>query len=307
MESLAESLRMRNRRDLTAAMLAVLLLLGSSLTMNAAASSQAGTLVRGEAEPLDGGSLVLNGEQIDLIDIDAPELDQVCERDGQLWACGRWVRAELMDLLYREPIVCEQFSAASAACSFEQTSKDLAEILIRKGMAIADRSRSRKYVGVERVAIEEKAGIWASTFVAPWSWRDGRRDGQYDPSVDENRRLDERTRESAEALIKALNREKAIKDTVESTIPSGELIEKCLGIYRPYFMEPRPIYVVAAQLRRENYKNYLSLDVRAKSGFGDDLGSIVNCECVVAGLDKLDQDQSVERAKATLALDKSAE
>ena len=46
----------------------------------------------GTARAVDGDTLDLSGERVRLIGIDAPELDQSCQRDGQGWACGDWAR-----------------------------------------------------------------------------------------------------------------------------------------------------------------------------------------------------------------------
>ena len=46
----------------------------------------------------DGDSITIAGERIRLRGIDAPELSQTCERDGQDYACGRRSKEALLTL-----------------------------------------------------------------------------------------------------------------------------------------------------------------------------------------------------------------
>ena len=59
-------------------------------------------LLRGRAETLagpvrvvDGDTIELGGRRIRFAGMDAPELDQVCERDGRPWRCGEASRDAL--------------------------------------------------------------------------------------------------------------------------------------------------------------------------------------------------------------------
>ena len=46
---------------------------------------------------------------------------------------------------------------------------------MRQGWALAYRQFSRDYVGQERDAKADKAGLWSMDFVEPWEWRRGNR------------------------------------------------------------------------------------------------------------------------------------
>ena len=50
---------------------------------------------------------------------------------------------------------------------------DLAEALVRAGLAVRDQSMD--YVAAEEAAMEAKAGMWRGQFIPPREWRDGSR------------------------------------------------------------------------------------------------------------------------------------
>jgi len=63
---------------------------------------------RGAASASDGDSLRLDGKRIRIEGIDAPELDQSCERDGETWDCGRQARERLRALIQAEEARAEK-------------------------------------------------------------------------------------------------------------------------------------------------------------------------------------------------------
>src|SRR5690606_34119540 len=74
----------------------------------------------------DGDSLTLNGERIRLKGIDAPELDQLCLRDGSSYACGREARGELQRLINGRQVSCtgserDQYGRLLGTCSLGET------------------------------------------------------------------------------------------------------------------------------------------------------------------------------------------
>ena len=70
--------------------------------------------VAGVGRVVDGDTLRLEGRTYRLWGIDAPELIQVCQRDGQAYACGREAAAYLRMLLAAEPGLGESASAGAA-------------------------------------------------------------------------------------------------------------------------------------------------------------------------------------------------
>ena len=79
--------------------LPVLLLVALALPANA-------EIVSGPAHAVDGDTLVLNDRQVRLAGIDAPELDQSCQRDGQAWACGEEAKRQLDSMIASQTVHC---------------------------------------------------------------------------------------------------------------------------------------------------------------------------------------------------------
>lgn len=60
----------------------------------------------GHARAIDGDTLLISDVEVDLWTIDAPELPQTCEKDGQAWACGEAARAHLEQLINGRQVAC---------------------------------------------------------------------------------------------------------------------------------------------------------------------------------------------------------
>ena len=120
-----------------------------------------------EANPvIDGDTLVVDGQLVQLAGIDAPELGQRC-----------WLEAALAlrKLIAFGEVVCEAEEAepqtAKASCSVDD--KDLAVALLQQGYAIALPEAPSPLQSAQNSAKDAKFGIWRGDFVAPASWRDG--------------------------------------------------------------------------------------------------------------------------------------
>lgn len=127
--------------------------------------------IEGIAEVGDGDSIVVGGERIRLLGIDAPELDQTCQRDGRDYACGRESRRALAESIGSAPVTCtgserDRYDRLLARCSVRQT--DLGRVQVAAGWAFAYGDYARE----EAIARQEKRGLWAGTFDRPRDWRD---------------------------------------------------------------------------------------------------------------------------------------
>ena len=124
---------------------------------------------------IDGDTLVVDGQLVQLAGIDAPELGQRCFNQGKSWRCGLEAALALRKLIAFGEVVCEVDEAeprtAKARCSVDE--KDLAVALLQQGYAIALPEASSPLKAAENSAKEAKFGIWRGDFVAPASWRDG--------------------------------------------------------------------------------------------------------------------------------------
>ena len=49
--------------------------------------------------------------------------------------------------------------------------EDVGTIMVREGYALSYRRYSKEYIDEEKVAKENKRGIWKSEFTKPWEWR----------------------------------------------------------------------------------------------------------------------------------------
>ena len=126
----------------------------------------------------DGDSLRVGGSQnLRLIGIDAPELDQTCTLDtGATFACGTWV-AET---------VRKAFNGRAATCTAQQIDRydrplvtctiggeDLGARLVREGLALTYRE-STTYAAEEKAAILADRGLWSMDMQDPSEHRRAR-------------------------------------------------------------------------------------------------------------------------------------
>lgn len=141
-----------------------------------AAGPASAETIGGKARVVDGDTLVIGAEHVRLFGVDAPEHDQTCDLDGQVWACGKAAAKALGQLVGRARLDCEvqdrdRYGRAVAVCQAGGT--DLGEALVAQGFAVAYRHYSLRYVGVETVAKANRRGIWGARMVAPEDYRKG--------------------------------------------------------------------------------------------------------------------------------------
>lgn len=127
-------------------------------------------LLTGTAVPIDGDSFRLNGREVRLKGIDAPEYSQTCTRLGKDVACGREAAAALRRLLARAPVTCtggeeDRFRRLLAQCRV--LGVDIAATLVRDGYAVS----YGDYLVEEAEARNDNRGLWSGTFETPRDWR----------------------------------------------------------------------------------------------------------------------------------------
>lgn len=153
--------------SLTLRSLLVLVLLALPLPLLAAT-------VEGRARAVDGDTLEVAGVKVRLFGVDAPELDQPCERGGRRWACGRAAREELAGIVGRKRLSCavqdvDRYGRAIAVCA--AGGEDVGALMVRRGMAVAYLRYSSRYTNAEAAARAEGLGLWAADWVAPEAYR----------------------------------------------------------------------------------------------------------------------------------------
>jgi endonuclease YncB( thermonuclease family) len=137
--------RLRHSGRLVAAATAGLILLGGSALADLA----------GPPRVVDGDTLELAGQRVRLLGVDAPELDQVCQRAGQEYHCGKVARAALWALVGLD-VRCTPAGATPArdvvlaTCSAGEV--DLNESMVRSGWALADPRADRYLAPLELIA-----------------------------------------------------------------------------------------------------------------------------------------------------------
>jgi endonuclease YncB( thermonuclease family) len=124
----------------------------------------------GAAEIIDGDSLRINGVEIRLRGIDAPELMQTCQISGQNIPCGRNARAALRRLASTGLVTCvgderDRYGRLLAVCRVRGI--DINAAMVRDGQAVAFGGYTRE----EAEASAAFKGIWEGQFERPRDWR----------------------------------------------------------------------------------------------------------------------------------------
>ena len=158
--------------------LAVLTVISVSLFFDSAFSQEE---VAGRAKVISGDTLSIknieDGKQFTfrLWGIDAPELDQPCEKkNGQSVDCGVLARNAVRAIIKRSELVCVDFEKDSenqitALCYMGD--KILNGAIVRAGWALAYRQESTDFLDVEKQARLNDKGVWEYNFITPWTWR----------------------------------------------------------------------------------------------------------------------------------------
>ena len=127
--------------------------------------------VSGSAYVIDGDPLVIHGRHIRLFGVDAFESDQVCGR----FACGVQAQSVMRGLTQAAVITCDQqdidpYGRVVAICR-TAASLDIGREMVRRGLAVAYRRFSLRYLDDEAYARTHRLGAWAYGFDSPLDWR----------------------------------------------------------------------------------------------------------------------------------------
>lgn len=124
---------------------------------------------------VDGDSLRINGNDIRLYGIDAPEHEQSCKlANGKSYRCGRQSKRFLRQLIAGKPVKCRQididrYDREIAICTVGKIELNLA--MVKNGWAVAYLNHSLTYAKAEAAARKAQLGIWRGIFVEPEDWR----------------------------------------------------------------------------------------------------------------------------------------
>jgi endonuclease YncB( thermonuclease family) len=126
--------------------------------------------ISGPVEVIDGDSLRVNGQELRLEGVDAPEYRQTCLRGDAVEPCGHGAREALRALLGRQVPVCEvasrdRYGRGLARCRVGGI--DVNAALVAQGQALA----YGDYEAEEATARRLGRGIWGTRFERPADWR----------------------------------------------------------------------------------------------------------------------------------------
>ena len=119
---------------------------------------------------IDGDSIRVNGLEMRLLGIDAPELFQICGNKQNKYFCGKLAKNHLLELVGGRPITCnyrkfDKYNRALAFCFLGDRLLNLQ--MIKDGWAVSYYNFRKE----ERSARKAKLGIWHSEFQKPKDWR----------------------------------------------------------------------------------------------------------------------------------------
>ena len=123
---------------------------------------------------IDGDTIHIGKLKYRFSGIDAPEMKQLCQKDGKEVFCGALAKQALIDKINNSPVTCkieevDRYKRLVAECFVNEES--LSRYLVRNGYAVAYRRYSIKFVEDEEYAKQNQLGLWSMTFDYPWDYR----------------------------------------------------------------------------------------------------------------------------------------
>ena len=132
--------------------------------------------LKGQYKVIDGDSLVVNGQEIRLLGIDAPEYRQACSlKNGSSYPCGKQSRAHLAKFAKMGELKCrgweeDKYQRLLAICYSNDL--ELNSQMVRDGWAVS----YGDYESEEADAQKRQVGVWQGDFDNPSHWRENARD-----------------------------------------------------------------------------------------------------------------------------------
>src|SRR5262249_14547302 len=133
------------------------------------------TPISGQPTIVSSSSLTVNGKRIVFFGVDPLMPKNPCNIGPRVWDCGTAAFRTLMNLVGREPVMCEpqvldMFSRVFAKCTVN--GQDIAMALVEAGMAVAFPAENKAYAEAGQKGKAEKKGMWQGTFMTPSDFRE---------------------------------------------------------------------------------------------------------------------------------------
>jgi endonuclease YncB( thermonuclease family) len=148
-----------------------------ALWLASSLSAACAGMVVGVPEVGDADTVVIAGEKVRLLDMDAPESDQFClNHNGEPWKCGLAARDALKQETAGKTWECETVRRDRdrrwlSSCTVG--GQNISAWMVREGWAMSPTHKgfSHRFDAEEERAREKQVGLWAGAFIAPWDWR----------------------------------------------------------------------------------------------------------------------------------------
>ena len=132
------------------------------------------TYAKDNIKVVDGDTIHIGKLKYRFSGIDAPEMKQLCNKDGKEVLCGVLAKNALIEKINNSPVTCkieevDRYKRLVAECFVGEES--LSKFLVKNGYAVAYRRYSMKFVDDENYAKENKLGLWSMAFEYPWDYR----------------------------------------------------------------------------------------------------------------------------------------
>ena len=134
--------------------------------------------IAGRASVIDGDTLEIRGQRIRLWGVDAPEGQQRCLKEGNLWRAHADSANALDGYLADRPVTCTQkdidrYKRIVATCIVD--GEDIGGWMVRMGWAFDYMHFSKGYYAVAQAeATTHRRGLWQGECEMPWEWRHNR-------------------------------------------------------------------------------------------------------------------------------------
>jgi len=157
-------------------LLFVMIVAGLTVTNAQTIKAQSDQVISGAPSVIAGDLLEVGGTRVRLYAIDAPEVDQMCERKGKQYPCGTVSIAALKDLtagLTR--VTCFPTGKTAdgtliARCQDPQKF-DLSQQMVYTGWALALPDAATLFHDLQQKSQTAKRGLWKGQVTPPWRWQ----------------------------------------------------------------------------------------------------------------------------------------